>query len=139
MPLPRWLARLNRSATNRILGSLPRRLSPFVIVSHVGRVSGRTYSVPLAAFRTEEGVILTPTYGPTADWVKNVLAAGSFRMDQRGETHTYTGVRLVGRAEAWLFLPRPVRIAMRLMRINWFVAADRSGIADGERLNGNLL
>ncbi len=131
MPLPRSLARFNRRVTNRILGSLPRRLSPFVTVSHVGRVTGRVYTVLLASFDTPTGVVLTPTYGPQADWVKNLFQAESFRMDRRGETRVFAAPRLVGREEAWPHLPRLVRLAMRVLRIQDFVVADRLDIADG--------
>ncbi len=126
MVLPRWLARTNRLFTNRLLGSLPRRWSPFAIVHHVGRVSGRHYSTPLAGFRTPRGMILTPTYGPEADWVQNLLAAGSFTVDRRGDLLELTNARLVPRAEAWPHLPFVVRLAMRALRVDWYVVGDRT-------------
>jgi len=124
MVLPRWLARANRKLTNRVLGSIPRRWSPFVIVHHRGRKSGRAYSTLAAAFRTPDGFVLTPTYGPEADWVRNVLASGVFDLDRRGQIHRLGNARLVPRNEAWPHLPGPVRLAMRLLVINWYLAAD---------------
>jgi deazaflavin-dependent oxidoreductase (nitroreductase family) len=124
MPLPRWLARTNRRFTNHLLGRLPRRWSPFAIVYHSGRTTGKSYRTPLAAFKTETGAILTPTYGPGADWVKNVLVAERFQMDIRGSRWQLHGARLVGRDEAWPYLPLLVRVAMRLLRIDVFVRAD---------------
>lgn len=125
MPLPRWLAVANRRITNRILGRIPRQISPFVIVHHAGRISGRPYVTPLAGFRTGTGLLLTPTYGLTADWVRNILAADSFSVDRKGTLITMGNARVVGRAEAWPFLPAFVRGAMRVLRIDVFVRADR--------------
>jgi deazaflavin-dependent oxidoreductase (nitroreductase family) len=124
MVLPRWLALTNRRLTNRLLGLIPRRWSPFVIVHHTGRKSGRSYSTLAAAFRMPQGFVLTPTYGPDADWVRNILASGEFDLDRRGQIHRLCNARLVPRREAWPHLPRAVRLAMRILRINWYVKAD---------------
>ena len=139
MPLPRWLAGVNRSFTNRLLSNLPRRFTPFVILHHTGRSTARRYSVPLAAFQRGDGIVLTPTYGLEADWVKNVLAAGELDLVHRSLGGHYTGVRVIGRSEAWPHLPALVRVAMRLMRIEWFVAADRSVVAERDGLDRDLL
>ena len=125
MVLPRWLARFNRSVTNRILGLIPRRISPFAIVHHVGRNTGKHYATLAAAFATPTGFVLTPTYGPEADWVRNVLAAGAFPLERKGTNYPLINARLIPRTEAWPHLPAPVRIAMRLMGIEWYVLADR--------------
>lgn len=125
MPLPRWLAATNRRVTNRILGRIPRRISPFVIVHHIGRNSGRRYATPLAGFRTSSGLILTPTYGLTADWVRNILAAESFDVDRKGTLMKMANARIVDRTDAWPFLPVLVRGAMRVLRIESFVQADQ--------------
>ncbi len=124
MVLPRWLARFNRSVTNRILGLIPRRWSPFVIVYHRGRKSGSRYATLAAAFGTPGGFVLTPTYGPECDWVRNALSAGSFAIERRGTTHQLTNARLVPREEAWPHLPGPVRLAMRTLRVHWYVRGD---------------
>ena len=124
MVLPRWLARTNRVLTNRILGLLPRRWSPFVIVHHVGRRTGTNYATLLAAFPTGDGFVLTPTYGPDADWVRNVMASGSFSLDRRGETYYLSAARLITRGEAWPYLPWLIRLAMLLLRVQWYVRAD---------------
>lgn len=126
MVLPRWLATTNRRLTNRILGRIPDRFSPFATLHHVGRRSGTEYSVPLAAFSTETGYLLTPTYGPEADWVQNLLAADSFVLERRGRRTVLTDARLVDRTIAWPYLPRVVRFAMRVLRVHWYVAADRT-------------
>ncbi|MEA2001616.1 MAG: nitroreductase family deazaflavin-dependent oxidoreductase [Actinomycetota bacterium] len=126
MVLPRWLARANRKLANPILRRIPNRFSPFATVYHVGRRSGVTYVIPLAAFRTPTGFVLTPTYGPDTDWVRNTLTAGSFALERRGRRYELGNVRLVNRTEACSFLPTLVRFAMRLLKVQWFVMADEA-------------
>jgi deazaflavin-dependent oxidoreductase (nitroreductase family) len=126
MVLPRWLARFNRRVTNRVLGRIPSRWSPLVLLHHVGRTSGKQYSTPLAAFRTDFGFVFALTYGPGADWVQNVLGADSFAIDARGVRHELAGARLIPRTEASRYLPTPVRVALRLLRVEWFLAAERT-------------
>ena len=124
MVLPRWLAVFNRSVTNRLFGLIPRRWSPFVIVLHRGRNSGKPYATLIAAFPTRDGFVLTPTYGPDCDWVRNVLSSQSFAVDRRGTTYQLTGARLIGRNEAWPYLPTLVRMAMRALNVEWYVRGD---------------
>ena len=126
MVLPRWLARVNRRYTNRVLGAIPDRISPFVTVHHVGRRSGQPYKVPLAGFITPSGILLTPTYGPEADWVRNLLAAESFEAERRGQVMLLENARLVSRNEAWPYLPVLVRLAMRIMKVRSYVMADNT-------------
>ena len=124
MVLPRWLAKVNRRFTNRILQRIPARISPFVTIRHVGRKTGVGYATLLAAFRTPTGYVLTPTYGPDADWVRNVLASGNFNLQANDEVHSLRNARLINRSEAWPHLPLLVRVAMRVLRVDWYVAAD---------------
>jgi len=76
MVLPRWLARFNRRVTNRLASRLAGDGRPFSTVVHVGRVSGKTYRTPVTVFENEGVYRIALTYGPDADWVQNVLAAG---------------------------------------------------------------
>jgi deazaflavin-dependent oxidoreductase (nitroreductase family) len=124
MVLPRWLARSNRIFTNRVLGKLPAAWSPFVLAHHVGRRTGRPYTTPLMTFRTDSGFVFALTYGPGADWVRNVLSSGTFLMDRRGVRYALSRVRLIHRSEAQRYLPRPIRLVLKVLRVDWFLAAD---------------
>jgi deazaflavin-dependent oxidoreductase (nitroreductase family) len=90
MPLPGWLARINRVATNRVTGPVARRLPGFAVVIHHGRLSGRRYRTPVNLFRSGDHYVIALTYGRDRDWVKNVLAAGGCEVETRG-----TLIRLV--------------------------------------------
>lgn len=73
MPLPRWLAQINKRVFNP--REIKRGRRP--VLTHVGRSSGRTYRTPLEAFPVDGGYIFVLMYGAQSDWARNVLAAGS--------------------------------------------------------------
>lgn len=121
MPLPRAVALLNKRYTNRFLEPIVRRTPGFAVVHHVGRVSGRSYRTPLYAFAASgEAYVISLTYGPSADWVKNVLA-GEATMERNGEVVTIATAKVVSRSEAWPHLPRLVRMWLRLLRVTDFL------------------
>ena len=87
MTLPRALARFNRKVTNPIARTLVTRVPGWGLVVHRGRRSGRAYRTPVAVFRRTGGVTIALTYGPGAEWVQNVLAAGGAVLE-RGDRRT---------------------------------------------------
>jgi deazaflavin-dependent oxidoreductase (nitroreductase family) len=85
--------RFRRVATrylNPILRPIVRRLPGFGIVTHSGRKTGRIYQTPVNAFHRGDTYLFILTYGSDAQWVKNILAAGSCSLETRGRV-----VRLV--------------------------------------------
>ncbi len=50
--------------------------SPYAVVHHVGRHSGRMYSTPVVVESTPNGFIIPLPYGSDVDWCRNILAAG---------------------------------------------------------------
>lgn len=128
MPLPRGLARFNRRFTNRLLGRLPVRLSPFVLVEHVGRRSGTTYRTPVATFRHPAGRLIALTYGSGADWVLNVLAADGAVLRRGGVAEVVSAPLVIGRVDAFPHLPVMIRLFLRLLGTTEFlVLHDRDG------------
>lgn len=109
MPLPRRLARFNRTATNRLTGRVAGKLPGFAIVIHRGRRSGKEYRTPVNAFRTPDGYRIALTYGPDSDWTRNVRAAGGCDLIVRGRRVTLRDPQLItDPANAWV--PLPVRL-----------------------------
>lgn len=94
MVLPKRLARFNRVVTNRVLGILTPWAPGFGTIVHRGRRSGRTYRTPVNVFEEPDGYVVVLTYGPGADWVRNVLAAGGCELITRGHTVKLTAPRL---------------------------------------------
>ncbi|MFN0280363.1 MAG: nitroreductase family deazaflavin-dependent oxidoreductase [Kineosporiaceae bacterium] len=101
MPLPRWLARINRRVVNP--REVRRGVRPVLI--HVGRSSGTTYRTPLDAHPLPDGYVFIPMYGPRTDWLQNVLAAQSARLSIRGEEIDLDSPRLVRKDDIWPMLP----------------------------------
>ena len=120
MPIPRFVARLNRVGLNRLTRRLAPWLPGFGVVVHRGRRSGREYRTPVNVFRSGGGVRIALTYGPDSDWVKNVLAAGGCRLHTRGRYRDLAAPRLVHDPERSGIRP-PERAALRLLRVSDFL------------------
>jgi deazaflavin-dependent oxidoreductase (nitroreductase family) len=122
MPMPLWWGKINKRVFN------PRELERGVrpVLTHVGRVSGRTYRTPLEAHAVDGGYLFVLVYGSGSDWVRNVLAAGHARLSVDGEEIELVSPRLLDEAEAWRTLPDDVRRPPRLLRISEFLRMDRA-------------
>jgi deazaflavin-dependent oxidoreductase (nitroreductase family) len=79
-----------RRFVNPVTRKFASRLPGFAILTHTGRQSGRTFSMPINVFRRGDHYLFALTYGADVDWVKNVLAAGRCQIRTGGRV-----VRLV--------------------------------------------
>jgi deazaflavin-dependent oxidoreductase (nitroreductase family) len=120
MPLPHWLARFNRRVTNRLTGSLATRLPGFGVVVHTGRKTHRHYRTPVNVFRRAGRYVIALTYGPHADWVRNVLANGGCMLETRGRTLRLSRPRLF-HDEGRRSVPAPVRLILGLTQVSDFL------------------
>src|SRR5713101_8934606 len=60
---------LNKYVTNRLLrGFANLSHSPFAIIRHVGRRSGKPYETVIWVWPQGEGFVIAITYGPEVDW-----------------------------------------------------------------------
>src|SRR5262249_5887957 len=66
-------ARYVNPVARRVAGKLPG----FGVLTYRGRKTGRTYQTPINVFRRGDVYFFFLTYGSDAQWVKNVIAAGS--------------------------------------------------------------
>jgi deazaflavin-dependent oxidoreductase (nitroreductase family) len=125
MPLPRALARFNRVATNHV----GRLVAPYVPgaanIVHRGRRSGREYRTPISAFRRPGGYAAALTYGPEAEWVQNVLAAGSAILEMRGGTVRVTKPRVI-HDPAYRLVPALVGAILSLLGADAFLLLDEA-------------
>jgi deazaflavin-dependent oxidoreductase (nitroreductase family) len=126
VPLPHSVARFNKRVTNRFVEPVARRFRGFAVVHHTGRRSGTAYTTPVNLFGLGSSSIVVLTYGPSADWVQNVLASG-------GEVEDGTGLRRIEQAEvvarsvAWPALPLLVRGVLRVLRVHDFMRLSLAG------------
>ncbi|MDX1622317.1 MAG: nitroreductase family deazaflavin-dependent oxidoreductase [Nitriliruptorales bacterium] len=76
------------------------RKGRYPVVTHVGRVSGKKHQTPLDAFPTKTGYVLVCRYGPSSDWVQNVLEAGEATLRFGGDHVPLVAPRVVALDEA---------------------------------------
>jgi deazaflavin-dependent oxidoreductase (nitroreductase family) len=125
MPLPEWLARLNRSGINRVTRPVAERLPGFAVVIHTGVRTGRRYRTPVNMFRSGDGYVIALTYGRERDWVKNVLAAGGCEVETRGSSIALTDPRIV-RDERQTRVPLAIRPILKALGVTEFLELRRS-------------
>lgn len=113
----RWVASFNRMATNRVTIHFAGRLAGFGILTHRGRKSGRLYRSPVNVFRVPNGFLIALTYGPGAEWVKNVLAAGACQLETRGALYELT-------APTVKHDPTRRRFPLIVRTVLWFIGAN---------------
>lgn len=110
MPMPRWLAHINK----RVFNPMEVRRGARPVLIHTGRTSGKTYRTPLDAHALPDGFLFIPLYGPRTDWVKNVLAAGEARLLIDGSEIELGSPRLVTKDDVWPMLPTTTRTPPRI-------------------------
>ena len=124
MVLSQRIARFNRVVTNRISKPVADRLPGFGVIVHKGRKSGKEYRTPVNVFRSEDGFVVALTYGPDADWVKNVVAEGGASVVTRGRTHRVHAPELV-HDESRKLMPPFVKQILGLLDVKDFLLLKR--------------
>jgi deazaflavin-dependent oxidoreductase (nitroreductase family) len=123
MPLPKSIARLASHRFNPIARPIVRRLPGFAIVIHQGRTSGKIYETPIVAFNHHNQVVFALTYGPSTDWVQNVLAAGICTLVRRSTPQDLTNPRLL-HDPTRSPVPRLVRVPLSFLDVDDFLIMD---------------
>ncbi|MBA2470463.1 MAG: nitroreductase family deazaflavin-dependent oxidoreductase [Chloroflexia bacterium] len=121
MPFPRIVAKTNRYWTNPVARRLAGRFPPFILIRHIGRRSGRRYETPVWAFRQPDGFLIVLTYGPGAEWVRNLFTAGSCDGVYGGVTYALTEARIVESDPRSQPLPWFVQWAVGLIGVRHFL------------------
>jgi len=123
MPVPKWVAKVNKRVTN----PLELRRGKWPVLTHVGRTSGATYRTPLEAHEIDSGYIFILVYGSDSDWVQNVLAAGDATLDVGHDTFELVNPRLISKEEAWQLLPADTKAPPSFLRIGEYLRVDVRG------------
>lgn len=125
MPIPRAVARFNRFVTNPLLRLVAGWMPGFCILRHVGRRSGREYSIPLNVFEDGTGFVFALTYGSGTDWLKNVFAAGGCVITRYLRDIPLDRPRFLTEAEGMAVMPLPVRAILKELDVTEFVRLER--------------
>jgi deazaflavin-dependent oxidoreductase (nitroreductase family) len=125
MPLPHWLTRVNVAFVNRVMAPFAARLPGLGVLEHVGRQSGTVRRNPVAIFRRRpDRYVIALWYGPEAQWVQNVLAAGGCRVLSRGRWVPMTEPRTFHDPRR-RDMPRALRPVAVLLRVDDFLELRR--------------
>lgn len=127
-PLHAAIRRFNRDVTNpRQLQRAGQPGSWTSVIHHVGRTTGRPYRTPVVALPTEHGFLFALPYGSQADWVRNVLAAGTATLDHDGQTTQVARPSLVPADETNHLLPRRQQQIHRIYGVEDFLVVHQTG------------
>lgn len=122
MPMPMWVAEINKRFFNKI--ELRKGERP--VLHHVGRSSGTAYHTPLEVHRVDGGFVVALMYGPKSDWVRNLLAGGSAELEIDGEHHKLTNPRIIAKEEALQLLPAAVKPPPDFLNVNQYFQIDQA-------------
>jgi deazaflavin-dependent oxidoreductase (nitroreductase family) len=131
-PLPRTPARgprvgglFLRAARRTTRIALPlagKRWNPiFSVVRHTGRRSGRTFETPVAARRIANGFVLALAFGPSAQWYRNLVAAGGGVIRWRGDDYPVGAPEPIGVDEALATFNPVQRAGLRAADIDGYI------------------
>lgn len=120
MPMPRWVARMNR----RFINPRERTSGRWPVLVHTGRRSGRTHETPLDAVPVDGGYVFFVIYGSRSDWVQNVLASGAATLRIEGREVALNNPRLVDRAEAVASAPDTTKFPPGVLKVDEFLRLD---------------
>lgn len=118
-PLLGAVRRFNRAFTNRLQRSSAGKPGAYAsVIRHQGRSSGREYETPIVPFPAEDGFLVSLPYGPSTDWVKNVLARGSAVLITDGHTYTVDRPEVVATGEVEGLFPPSEQRTHRLFGVD---------------------
>ena len=120
MPMPRWVAKVNK----RVFNPMEIRRGTRPVLLHVGRSSGNHYETPLDAIPVEGGYLVMVVYGRRTDWLRNVLAAGGATLRIDGERIDLVNPRVIGADEADTLLPPSTSRPPGMLRITDYLRMD---------------
>ncbi len=119
--------RMNRSLTNpRVMRTAGSSGTQTSVIRHVGRTSGRSYETPVDVIATADGFLIALPYGTRADWVRNVLAAGSATIVSQGDSVDVDAPIIAATAEVAGQLPARTIRTLRLFGVTECLHLQRS-------------
>ena len=121
-PVVRRVRHFNRSVGNpRTMLSAGKPGAYASVIQHVGRSSGSSYETPIVPFATDDGFVVPLVYGSKADWVRNVLQAGSAVIINEGMTYEVEAPELGTSDLAMVDIPPKNQWSLRLYNVDEFL------------------
>ena len=101
------------------------------VIRSVGRKSGRIYDTPVAIIAAGYDFVIALPYGMRANWLRNVLAAGSATIVHEGREHAVDRPEVVPMAEVEAFFPVADQRSFRRFRVDQCLRLRRAAAEDG--------
>lgn len=118
-PVVDAVRRMNRTVTNpRVMRTAGTSGTQTSVIEHVGRTSGRTYATPVDVIETPAGLLIALPYGTRADWLRNVLAAGSATVISGGVRVAVSRPTVVATADVAEQIPARTLRTLRLFGVS---------------------
>jgi len=95
--------------------------SPWAVITHVGRRSGRTHETPILPHRAGDTFVIPLSYGREVHWLRNVLAAGDATIRLHGSAVRVAEPRIVPAEDVLPLLPEGTRTTYRRLAIAEFL------------------
>ena len=115
-----------RAFSKRVVNPLVMRFagsagSPFAVIRHVGRRSGRVYATPLLLAPVAGGFVIELTYGFAVDWYRNVVAAGHCTILWHGREYSCDEIEPIDAETGLQAFPAILRFPLRVFGAQDFV------------------
>ena len=121
-PLQDAVRRMNREIVNpKTMETAGKPGAYASVVRHVGRTSGATHETPVMALAADGAFVIPLPYGTSADWLKNLLAAGSAIVLFEGKTYRVDQPEIIPAAEAAPFVPAKEQRTHRWFGVDQFL------------------
>ena len=116
----------NKHVLNPVMLTVAGRAhSPYALLRHVGRRSGRVYATPVVAERSSDSFVIALPYGTGVDWYRNVLAKGRCTLTWHGQDYLLVEPELLDAATAEPLLA-PVRASgLKLLGVKHYLRMRR--------------
>ena len=126
-PVVDFIRRMNRSATNpRVMRTAGTAQTHTSVIQHISRKSGCTYETPIDTIETCSGLLIALPYGTRADWLRNVLDAGSATVVTNGERVDVNRPTIVAISDLAESIPRRTMRMLRLFGVSQCLHLERS-------------
>ncbi len=122
MPISNSLRYLNKKFTNKIIGCWAgKKGSPFSLVLHSGKKSGKKFQTPVIAVKQDSKFLFALTYGAQVDWYRNILANGCAGIKHQGNEYKLEKPISLPVESGRKLFPQSLRIFLLLLKVtNYF-------------------
>jgi hypothetical protein len=117
-----------RSVMNPMQMKSAGKPGAYAAVIHArGRISGKEYATPIGAVVSGDDFVIALPYGTQANWVRNVLAAGSATLVHEGHTYAVDRPELVPMAGLESCFSETDQRAQRVTRVDQCLRVHNAG------------